>query len=351
MNNNARETNEQLLAWVTERIETEYPGEVALVLGNSPLLLPQDAEGPVMSYFVPATERAAGLARTFILDGVGHDLFAIPWERLDRFAALEEYNLCCLLDNTILYARSDEDRARFAALQRQALAHLQDDRFVMQKALERLATAMELFQTMAFEQRLGQVRKAGGFIADFLSVAVAFVNHRYFRESQAGQLAELQTMSSLPRDFVPLYRAVIGARGAQDVKQAAYQLIANTRDFLSSLQKPSVPTPQGDFQQLACWYEELSYTWRRVRHYCGEGTAERAFIWGVSLQYELDIVCDEFGLEDMDLLGAYQQDDLAAFKARADALERQMVSIIEAHGGVIRRYADAADFLRREPRS
>jgi len=40
-----------------------------------------DNHGECFDYFVPATKRGEELAETFIIDGVGHDLYPRSWER------------------------------------------------------------------------------------------------------------------------------------------------------------------------------------------------------------------------------------------------------------------------------
>jgi len=40
-----------------------------------------DNHGECFDYFVPATKRGEELAETFIIDGVGHDMYPRSWER------------------------------------------------------------------------------------------------------------------------------------------------------------------------------------------------------------------------------------------------------------------------------
>ena len=82
---------------------------ISVILSHGTLRL--DGQ-PRMSYFVPITDKGRRFAQTFILGGQGFDVWGIEWERLERFAALEEYNLTCLADAEVLYARTPEDLAR-----------------------------------------------------------------------------------------------------------------------------------------------------------------------------------------------------------------------------------------------
>ena len=101
-----------LTKWVINKIENEYKDDVALLVGIKGHSTDGDCHSECFDFFVPATERANELAETFIIDGVGHDLYPRSWERIENSVNLNDMAL--LLDQaTILYARSEEDENRF----------------------------------------------------------------------------------------------------------------------------------------------------------------------------------------------------------------------------------------------
>ena len=81
--------------------------------------------------------------------------------------------------------------------------------------------------------------------------------------------------------------------------------------------KDSVPCPEHHFQDLADWYGELSYTWLRLCHYTSEKDAAKSYMWGIYLQSELNQVCGDFGLRKMDLMSAFDAENLQALAERA----------------------------------
>ena len=99
--------------------------------------------------------------------------------------------------------------------------------------------------------------------------------------------------------------------------------------------------------RLTDWYQELCYTWRRIYYWCDQRDAEKVFVWGCSLQRELDIVKLEFGLNEMDLLGRYSAENLMDFRIRAEELEKYIVSEIIKHGVVLDEYNSVEDFLMK----
>ena len=63
------------------------------------------------------------------------------------------------------------------------------------------------------------------------------------------------------------------------------------------------------------------------------------------MQEELNHVCADFELEKMELMSAYDPENLTNFAKHANCLEAQIRSIIENGGGIIKEYHNAEEFL------
>jgi hypothetical protein len=338
----------QLDNWVIDKIKTEYKDDVALLIGHNSYRLEEDQAKASFSFFFPVTAKAVGLSKTFIIDGAGYDLFPMSWERIERMAALDEDNASCVGDAAILYYRTEADKKRFQEIQARLKGHLKDSRFMINKALEKLDIAMGLYQSMMFEDVIYKLRKAAGHIVLYLSHAVAYSHGKYFSTSHESHLADLAAMKSLPRDFIRLYEEVVKAGSAEELKKLCYEMIYNTRQFLNAKKgeaKKSSPNPY--CSGLADWYQELSYAWRQIYHWCDVNEPEKAFVRSSYLQSELDIVAEEFGLGEMDLMGAFNTDDLKAYRKNAEAVEKQILAAIKKMGETIETYDTVDDFLRK----
>ena len=325
--------------WVLETVKRDYPEDIALVVAHSTLNMEPD--GDTMSYFVPITDRGRQFARTFILGGRGFDIWGIEWERLERFAALEEYNITVLADAKILYARTEADAARFEALRQRLMENLADKDTARRCALVAYATAKNLYTQMLFSSG-SEIRVFAGYVLDYLARAIAFHNHRYFRHSQTYQLDELNTMDHVPAGFCHFYPEVLKTNSDENRRLLCHHLICLVRDLL---EQESPQHRERNFQDLADWYAELAYTWQRLRHYGERKDSLRLHMWGIVLQNELNEVCGDFGLPKMELMSEFDFDDPARFLARAQELERQMRSHIIQGGGIIREYASVEEFL------
>jgi hypothetical protein len=339
-------TLSQLDNWVIDKIKNEYQDDVALLIGHNSYRLEEDKDKASFSFFFPASERALGLAKTFIIDGAGYDLFSMSWERIERMAALDEDNASCVGDAKILYYRTGADKKRFEEIQSRLKEHLADSRFTLNKALEKLDIAMGLYQGMLFEDTMYKLRKAAGHIVLYLSNAVAYSHGKYFSTSHQSHLADLEAMKVLPKDFIRLYEEVVKANSAEELKKLCFEMIYNTRQFLNVKMGSNKAAPHA-VGGLADWYQELSYAWREIYHWCDRNEPEKAFVRGSFLQSELNIVGEEFGLGEMDLLGAFDADDLKAFRKRAETLEKQILAAIKKMGETVESYTSVEDFLKK----
>lgn len=331
-------TSEFVTQWALDTVQRDYREDIALVVAHNSLSMDDSVQ--TISYFVPITERGQRFAQTFILEGLGIDVWGISWERLERFAALQEYNTTCLADGTVLYARTPEDRQRFEALQQRLAKNLADPLLQRARALEAFAQARQIYLDALFANG-GDAKMGVGYVLDYLARAMCSTHGRYFKRAQTDQLAELEAMGPLPDGFAETYNAVIWEPDTARQLQLCHSLIAAVAQFL---ERPAAQR-EHNFQDLASWYCEMSYTWLRIRHYAEVGDITKTYMWGCLLQTELNEVCRDFGLPKMELMEVFDAANLKKFAEHADTLEQQMRAQIVANGGVIREYRNREEFL------
>ena len=339
-----------LADWAIKKVQSEYANDVCLLLEHRTLKLEKDMEDTAFSFYIPATNRANGLARTFIINGIGYDLFPMSWERIENMADVKDYNTTCLADAEILWARSDEDKQRFISLQKRLQANLQNPQYMCERAVKWLDFAKSIYQDdVLFEEKLYKVRENAGHICDLLSIAVAFVNLRYFTHGQTNQIQELSKMEKVPQGFVKLYRDIITEPLPDVQKRLCHELITMTKEFLDVQDKSralQVPQSAPDFTELASWYQELCYTWRRVYHWCNENDPVNAYIWCCNLQTEVDEWGTKFGIVDIDIFGSFNANDLTAFRKRAEEVEQNFRQAIQKSGVELDEYKTIDEFLK-----
>jgi len=341
-------TQKELTDWAIAQIQKKYKDDIALLIGIPGHSLEDDCHGECFDYFVPANENGNKLAQTFIIDGVGHDLYPRSWKRIENMAEFNDDFTNGLADAKILYSRNDEDKKHFVEFQEKLMENLKNKDFMFKKALEKLDTAMEIYRTMVFEDSLYKVKMGAGFIAYYLSIAVAFINGTYFKQRLDLETVELSQMKEIPDNFIAYFEQIVKTNSVEELKELSYEIISTARKFLVAhklfkSEKSKMPI----YNDLAAWYEEMSLTWRRIYYYCDTDNYQRAFPDALNLQHELNIIKEEFGLQEMDLLGSFDATNLSELKQRAQELERSIVSEIESHGVAINKYDTLEQFLAK----
>lgn len=336
-----------LREWVVNKIKSEYAEDVDLLIAVSGHSVDGDGHGECFDYFVPATERGNELSQTFIIAGVGHDLYPRSWERLEASVMLQDGPDVCLGNAEVIYARNEDARVRFEETKARFMANLSNPSFVYGKALERLDVAMDIYKTMMFEERLYQVRMGAGYIADYLNQAVAYLNGTFMRLLDVQE--QVKAFEKLPENFAFYGDAIVCAESMEELKNLSQLMIRTTRKFIQSFKQDMAEQVRAaDFADLAGWYQELSLAWRRLSIFCDKGDHRNAFLDACYLQSELNIVGEEFGLKEMDLLGSFNSKELTKLKECAKDLENYMIESIEAQGVKINRYESVQEFLAKQ---
>lgn len=340
--------SKELNAWAIDKIGKEFPDDVALLIGHEHWKIAPDGDEISFNYFIPSTDRGYNLSQTFIIDDIGYDLFPMSWERVEEIANLNESLTTCLADGVILYARSEEEKERFIKLQKQVQNNLNDKEFTYWKGLEKINIAMELFQNMLFEKSLNGVRKASGYVAAYLAEAIAAVNGTYFKGGPDKQIASLGELSEVPSGFIDLYENTTTAKTIEESKDICYKMLDTTRDFFS-VRKPDQDMDVKDynFQDLADWYQECTYWFRRIYYFLEINDATKCFVWGCILQSEIDCLTRDFGLKSMELMNVFNAEDLSFFSKRTEEIEQYIVSEIRKHDVKIREFKNLDEFLRQ----
>ncbi len=348
----------KLTDWVIQKIENEYKDDVALLLAVQGHNTAEDQHGVTFDFYVPATERADELAETFIIDGIGHDLYPRSWERLENSVVLNDMPI--VIDGAeILYARSKEDEERFMDLKKRLHENLQNPEFIYGKALEYMDKALEIYRTLIFEDKIYRVCSEAGCIHSYLSKAVAVLNHTYaegaiMSEKQAynddldSRIYHCPEMKEVPEDFFQNAERLMTEKDSEKLKEVVLKLLKATRKFI--LDREPMRQPQEisevDYQNFADWYQELSLTWRRIRFFVKNNMVEEAYCDALYLQEELFYVAQEFQVEEMNLLDAFDPNDLGKLRERADLLEQKILEVLADHRTSVNSYESLEVFLK-----
>lgn len=341
--------DKELVAWAINKIQTEYKEDVSLLIGQiGGGKIPTDEQNMIFDFFVPATERGNQLARTFIIEDMGYDLYPISWERLENIANINEPRMIfAFAKGEVIYAKSPEEKMRFENLKAEMLSKLQDKTFHMPKSLEFLETAQEIFQTMLFEESLCNIRKAAGGVCCYLMNSIALVNGTYLQNGYMNLTNDLHAMKDYPYEFEKTFTEMLSTNKIEVIKKKVYELIHMTRKFLmGKIAIEGKNDFEPNFEDLAMWYQEMRYTFRRIAYFTKTNSIEDSYLLSCYLQIEFDAVQEDFHLKKMDLLSAFDKDNLHGLAQKAGEIEAYIVETIEKNKVRINKYSSFEEFNR-----
>lgn len=341
--------DQELINWAVEKITKEYKEDVSLLIGQKGACkLPTDEQTMAFDFFIPATERGNQLARTFIIEDMGYDLYPMSWERIRNIAELNEPSMIfAFAKGEVLYSRNASDEKKYEDMKQLLVENLADKELTFSKGLQSLNTAMEIFQTMMFEDSLCSVRKASGGIISYLMNAIAMVNGTYLENGYGNLKLAIDGLEKVPSKFDVMYEELINEKTIVDIRMQCQKMIQVTRDFFVSVKPCENECEKNmNYDDLVDWYQEARYSFRKISYYAGINSAEDCFLLGCYLQIEFDAIKGDFGLEEMDLLGSFQSDQLDKFALQAENLEKYIISIIEKNHAARKNYKDLEEFLK-----
>jgi len=339
------QTDDRLVEWAVNEAKTRYHGEVSLLLEHNTYCLERDRGVRYVNTIISDTRPYIGLARTFIINGVGYDFNQVPWESFERDADGRGHYPCVLADGVVLYSKNEAELQRFLCLRAKFFAHLADPAYMYERGLEWLGSAMDIYKAMMFEDAVGRARVAAIGIAHHLAIAVACFNQTYNRDYR--RVEDLRAMEHVPEGFDGLYGRIVAAKAVDELRALCHALISITREFFKANDRrpPKAKTP--DYQYLADWYQECSYYFRRVYHFCEQGDAWQAFGQSGVLQTDLEEFAAEFHLPGPDILTHFDAGNLGAYAEKVKRAEDSIIAAIAAAGVALDAYADVDEFLEK----
>lgn len=381
----------ELIKWASDKINKEYKDDVALLIGQKGACkIPTDKRNTAFDFFVPETERGYDLAESFIIEDIGYNLFPMSWDRLENIAGLNEKITFALADGVVLYARTREDEKRFLKIQNKLKENLKNKKLTYEKLLGQINNAMDIFKTMIFDDDMNNVRKSAGEIVKNLSIAIAAFNGKFLGKDYGRmQIAtEVSKLKLKPHRYIDICYDIVECDNADEIKKLLYEIIYTARNFYMEnnhvQDEEYALTYAGEstmiyddesadnnvnqwaedysdeynkikadgekvcyYDELASWYYEARYTFRKIEYYCRMDDYMSAYELGCYIQQKFDCIQNKFGLEKMALLEEYKYDDLTAFAERAKEIERYILSIVKVKCTRLDIFSNLEEFIGR----
>lgn len=338
--------NDIILEVILNKINCEYRDDVSLVCCyGSYINGTANEKSDIDIYFVPKTDRAYELSKTFILDGIGFDFWGLSWERLEKISNFDDTLVSLIVDSKIVYCNFKEDEKRFLDL-RNKIEDIQREgtnENMLYKAENHIKLAMAEYCKILVSCDICDIRASSGILLIEISTAVSLMNNSYFSYGIKKQLSELLLFKKVPIDFELHYCSIIQANTHDDIKDSCLKMINSTyslwKQMLHEIQ--SIRDPKDVLPGL---YEEISSIWRKIYIACDNKDANLAFLAGTYLQKELDSITAFSEFPKINLMSDFRASNLELFKEAAKQSEKTMLEILRKADINIERYDSVDEF-------
>lgn len=335
------EKHRALLDLLLETVRTHYAEDISLLLVYGSCLNGTSHEKSDLDVLcIPRTPRGREMAHTFLLDGVGYDVWAADWDLLERLARFEDLRVSILADSRLVWRASEADEARYRALAEQARAVEAGPltRSLWELARTHLDRAKQYYGEVCLSGRPAFV---GGVLHEVCG-AVCLLNRTYLRFGCKRTVEELSRME-LPEGFLSAYREL--AEHPSKTPEASCAFLIRAAEGMLAEARHTLPAYP---EELCGLYEEIASCWNKIRFACGTGDAVQAFLASVSLQSELDDVRNTLDVrcEELEFLREFDAYNLPRLRERADRAEEALVRLLRENGIPIVRCGTLEDVRR-----
>ncbi len=338
--------NDIILEVVLNKVKTDYKDDVSLVCCyGSYVNGTANKMSDIDFYYVPKTDRAYELTKSFILDGIGFDFWPLNWERLEAMATFDNTMVSLVADCNIVYSNCSKDEKRFLDLQKkiQEIKEQEINQDMLIKAEEHIKEAMREYCQLQLSKDICEIRTHSGMLLMEIADAVTLMNNRYFAYGLKKHLSEVLALQYVPVGFEELYNLIINSDISEEIKNSCLTIINNTIELCKKL-SDSIRTKKKPQDVLSGLYEEIVSTWNKIYTACDNRNGNLAFLAGTCLQQELDSVSDMCEFPRIDLMGKFNANDLESFKEAAEKAEDIMLEQLKKSGLNILKYDSIEDF-------
>ncbi len=231
----------RIIEIIKKKIEDNYADDVAIfAYYGSYATGHQDELSDLDFFFIPKSDRGRELNIQFIIDGIGFDLFPIPWERIARIAALEQPLTAVITKSVVVYSATDNDLTKFNSIKEKLdrLFHKDNSEYLLVRATEYINSAIVNLYNIETHSDLSAAKIESEKLLSSVLLATALINNTYFSRTIGMSVQESLKLEFLPADYESLVFKIIESNSIAEIVESSRTLIKNTR--LLVLEKKNV---------------------------------------------------------------------------------------------------------------
>jgi hypothetical protein len=332
----------QLSDILVDKVKRDYASDVSIIhvhgsyiYGNTHNLSDLDI------FFVPRTKRGYNLGTTFIMDGIGCDFWALPWERLERIAAHNESVVSILTEGEILYYYSNEDLQRFNDLGKKSLELYRDKDFSVRHAEELSNNLYKIYYKVQKSNTITDLRYCIIEFLFWLSFILAEINGVLIKKGRKYLKEELLSMSIIPKDLEVMYDVLFYTINTSEIKGCLNTLIDETLTIIKEQKKLHIKINSFD-RTFTGWYEEMIQNYNKIYHACETNDIYTPLFASVQYVNEMNEMFNETGYESLlpDIVNYYDPKDLSKINKMAKEHQYQFENILSQNKIQVKRIKD-----------
>jgi len=245
-------------------------------------------------FYTPAEGKNPLIGRTFLLDGLLFDFWALRWETLEGFATgtLRGWAFAPALvrQATPLYVRSPEQADRLARLQEQSRAleapeHRPKMADRAQKSFARVLERLGALRLATHASR-ADITHAAWQLLSSVWECLALANQVTFERGFNRALSETRRMAARPAQLEALVRTISTSPDAEGILRAADELVVAVYRIQRD-SKPAQPVALTTRERFDQVYPEMKDIVRKLLAACDAGDPVAASLEAFSLQSDI----------------------------------------------------------------
>jgi predicted nucleotidyltransferase len=323
-----------------DKIKKDFDGDVSLVnIYGSYLNNDAHKFSDLDLFLVPKTERGYNLGKTFILNGIGYDFWALSWERLERIARHKEGSRFSIItDGKVIYSDTEDDLIRFNKLKDIANEHYSN----IDNAKAILGNIYANYFKSVNINDLPSIRNSIIDIIYDLSDLLVELNGKPIKKIRKYQKQEILNMDFVPEDFGIIYDKLFIESDINIIKGLLHKLIINIEKLFDNPNSES-STFRDSFSGF---YEEMIQHYNKIYYACDVGDIYTPLYASVELTEEIERLFEgcncKYKLPDM--VGEYDSTNLNKIKEATKKHQIEFTKILRENGVHITEFNSMNEF-------
>ena len=275
--------HEMMLNAFVENIKTNHKDDVGLIIVyGSYVNNTMNELSDVDVMFVGKTDKAYGLQKQYIYEGVGYDFFCMSVERVHKI--IDEYQplISILAEGRLLYADSEEKVGHFKKLQ-ERLANL-DKIEPVDKYFWQVDTLLKEMKANAFDHQFASIetkRHLQGYMIYQIMHFMQLINRKNLKFGTKQIVSELQAMPLRPKTLV--YHLELLTKDTVQTRDIM-NIVQSFEAYYQSLREQYCPFDMGS---LNGFYEEECSVWNKIITAAKNDDIMTAYLAATSIENEL----------------------------------------------------------------